>query len=384
MILSQYLLSVCGMKKLTSYIFGQLFFTVIAIILVLSSIMWLVQSLRYVELISNKGIPVLLFLKMLIYLFPNIFVITIPIAILLGILFIYNKLITDHELVVMQAAGVSQRQLIRPVLLLAGVFTVLLYFLTLYFLPFSFRKHRDMILLLKQESLTSLISDGQFSTFKTYTVYAHRKDNKGQFFGVLLFDASQADKSVFFMAEKGILVNKGSGGYLLLINGSRQEQDLNTSKPSILYFDRYVIDPKNTAFENKQEIRLLKAYERGTGELLNPTKPLDPVMQRDFEVAAHQRLIFPLYALVFGCLGASVLLLGYFNRKGRAGRIILACSIALLIEVIEMILFHGWAYGNFIMWICYGVVFIPLFVCLYLLFSGGASLSQLFNEWRKP
>ena len=368
------------MKKLTSYIFGQLFFTVMAIILVLSSIMWLVQSLRYVELISNKGIPIVLFLEMLAYLFPNIFVITIPIAILLGTLFIYNKLIMDHELVVMQAAGLSRGQLVKPVLLLSVLFTIFLYSITLYFLPFSFRKHRDMVLLLKQESLTSLISDGQFSTFKNYTVYAHRRDVKGQFLGVLVFDASQTDKTIFFMAEKGILVNKGAGGYLLLINGSRQEQNLSTCKPSILYFDRYIIDPKNRVFENNQEVRLLKAYERSTQELLNPTEPLEPKMKKDFLIAAHQRLIFPLYALVFGCLGASVLLLGHFNRKGRAGRIGLACFIALFIEVVEMILFHGWTYGGFVIWICYGVIFVPLFTCLYLLFLDRPSPLHFFKD----
>ena len=359
------------MKKLTLYIFVQLFFSVTTIILTLSSIMWLVQSLRYVELISNKGIPILLFLEMLVYLFPNIFVITIPIAILLGTLFIYNKLIMDHELVAMQAAGVSRGQLAKPVIMLSLLFTVFLYSITLYFLPFSFRKHRYMVLLLKQESLTSLMSDGQFSTFKNYTIYAHRRDTKGQFSGVLVFDASQPDKTIFFMAEKGILVNKEAEGYLLFINGNRQEQHLNTSKPSILYFDRYIIDPKNKIFENKKEIRLLRAYERSTKELLSSTEPLDPITQKDFAVAAHQRLIFPLYAFVFGCLGVTSLLLGQFNRKGHAGRIGLACCVTLFVEVLEMILFHGWTYGSFILWLCYGIIFAPLCICLYILFLGG-------------
>ena len=37
------------MKKITSYIFGQLFFTAIAITVVLTCIMWLIQTLRYID-----------------------------------------------------------------------------------------------------------------------------------------------------------------------------------------------------------------------------------------------------------------------------------------------------------------------------------------------
>lgn len=126
------------MKKITSYIFGQLFFTVIVITIVLTCIMWLIQTLRYIDLIASKGVPMLLFLEMVAYLLPNIFVIIIPISIFIGVIFIYSKLISDHELVVMRAAGIGNWHLAKPALSLSLFFTILLYFITLYFLPFSF------------------------------------------------------------------------------------------------------------------------------------------------------------------------------------------------------------------------------------------------------
>ena len=140
------------MKRLTRYIFSQLFFTVLAAIILLTCIMWLAQSLRYIDFIANKGVPILLFLEMILYLLPNLIVIVVPIAVLIGVLFIYNKLITDHELVVMQASGMSYWQLAKPVIAIGILFTFILYLFTFFFLPFSFRKYRDISLTLREKN----------------------------------------------------------------------------------------------------------------------------------------------------------------------------------------------------------------------------------------
>lgn len=73
----------------------------------LMSIIWLTQSLRFVELVTNKGLPVILFVKMTSLLMPRIFVILSPIALFVAILFVYNRMLSDRELVVMKAAGIS-------------------------------------------------------------------------------------------------------------------------------------------------------------------------------------------------------------------------------------------------------------------------------------
>ncbi|HUX78580.1 MAG TPA: LptF/LptG family permease, partial [Alphaproteobacteria bacterium] len=233
------------MKHLSRYIFGQLFFTVLTVTLVLTSIMWLAQSLRYIDYIANKGVPFLLFFEMIIYLLPNLVVIVAPIAVLIGVLFIYNKLITDHELVVMQASGLGYWQIAKPAILISLLFTFFIYLFTLYFLPMSFRNYRDIRLTLQEKSLTSLVQVGQFQTYGKYTIYARSQDPQGNFLGIIIYDGSQENKSILFMAEKGIVFNKEEGGRLRLINGNRQEKDLETGKPSILYFDRYIIEAKD-------------------------------------------------------------------------------------------------------------------------------------------
>ncbi len=372
------------MKKITRYIFGQLLFAVLAVTIVLTCIVWLVQMLRYIDLIASKGIPLLLFLEMVGYLLPNIFVIIIPIAILISVLFIYNKLIADHELVVMQGAGMGYWQLAKPTIIISLIFTFFLYFITIYFLPFSFRKHRDIALALRQESLMSLLSVGQFNTFKNYTVYVHHQDAQGNFQGILLYNASQKDKPVLFMAEKGILFDKGTeGAHLLLINGNRQEQEATTGKPSILYFDQYVIETKEKASESGKTERFLKAHERNMEDLLNPKEPVSADMRSAFLSAAHQRLSAPLYALAFGLVGVCAMILGHFSRKKRTGKILMACAIATFVEVGVMVSLHTSVHVDLMIALSYGLILVPIVICLLLLSPWVDGLTDLFRGGRR-
>jgi len=372
------------MRKLTRYMLGQLSFTVLTIALVLTCIIWLVQTLRYVDFIANKNVPFLLFFKMIMYLLPNIFVITVPISLLIGIIFIYNKFIADHELVVMQAAGVGHWQLAKPAVLLSLFFTIFLYFFTIYFLPFSSRKHRDILMDLRQESLASLVSVGQFNTFEKYTIYVRQQDPQGNYLGILVYNLSPDNKVTTFMAEKGILFNKEEGGRLLLINGTRQEKDLATGKPSILYFDRYAIEAKEKSPEEPKE-RFLKAHERSIKDLFTPNdnKSLPPSTRLEFLSAAHQRLISPLYGLAFGLIGVCCMILGHFNRKGRTGKIVLACGIATFIEVGTLILLYTLTYSTVMIVLSYGLIIGSVVICLFLLSPLIDNLVNAVYLWRR-
>jgi len=371
------------MKQLTRYIFGQLFFTILAAILVLTCIMWLAQSLRYIDFIANKGVPFLLFFEMILYLLPNLVVIISPIAVLIGILFIYNKLITDHELVVMQASGAGYWQLAKPAILIGLLLTFIIYVFTLYLLPLSFRKYREISLTLREKSLTSLIQVGQFNTFGKYTVYARAQDSHGNFLGILIYDGSQGEKSTTFMAEKGIVINKEDGGHLLLINGNRQEKDIKTNKPSILYFDQYTIEAKDKSMNQDKENRFLRAYERYVGDLLNPKEVLSSSTRLEFTSAAHQRLISPLYALAFALLGVCTMILGHINRRGRLGKILMACVLASLIEVTAMVFLHTLKYSNLMIFLSYGLLLMTISICFFLLTPLANGLVNLSWRWRR-
>lgn len=104
------------MKKLNVYIAKQIFVGFLLVTFSLLSILWLTQSLRFVELITNKGLPLSLFIEMTSLLMPRLYIILSPIALFVAVLFVYNRMLSDRELVVMKSAGISPWQNAKPAL----------------------------------------------------------------------------------------------------------------------------------------------------------------------------------------------------------------------------------------------------------------------------
>ncbi|HUX79896.1 MAG TPA: hypothetical protein VMW10_09165, partial [Alphaproteobacteria bacterium] len=127
----------------------------------------------------------------------------------------------------------------------------------------------------------------------------------------------------------------------------------------------------------------LRAYERHIEDLLNPKETLSPSARLEFISAAHQRLLSPLYALVFGLLGVCFMILGHFNRKGRSIRILSSCIIACLIEVSALVFLHTIKYSSFMISLSYGLVFTTIGVCFLLLTPWANGLVNVSALWRR-
>ena len=101
------------MSGLNKYILKQLLVGMILVTAGLTCVIWLTQSLKFVEMIVNRGLTTGVFMYFTMLLLPNFLSIVLPIALFTVIVFTYSKLITDRELVVMRAAGLSQHALAK-------------------------------------------------------------------------------------------------------------------------------------------------------------------------------------------------------------------------------------------------------------------------------
>src|SRR6202167_2106661 len=86
----------------------------------LTAAVWLAQSLRLGDLIVNRGLSAEMFLYLALLILARFLDIVLPIGVFIAVLFVFNRLVTESELVVMRAAGVSPLTLAKPVLELAG------------------------------------------------------------------------------------------------------------------------------------------------------------------------------------------------------------------------------------------------------------------------
>ena len=318
------------MTRLDRYVLRNLLFGMIMVTFGLSSVVWLTQSLRFVDLIVNRGLPAETMLRLTLLVVPGLMGIVLPIALFTVVVFTYSRLINDRELVVMRAAGLGPMDIARPALILAGLIVVVGYALTTYLSPRANQVFGEMQWDIRYAPDYVMIQEGEFTRVANgVTAYVRERNREGRLFGILVHDGRQANRPITFMAEQGALVKTETGARVLMINGSRQEREPGTNAFSMLYFDAYTLDL--LPHLDKPATRYRKPFERTVWELFHFKD--DPNVQQEdynrFRGELHKRLASPLYALAFTVVALAWLMAGGFNRNGQGARI--AGAVASLI-----------------------------------------------------
>ncbi len=334
------------MQTISRYMLVQLILFAVSVAVSLAVAVWLAQSLRFVDMIVNDGLPASTFFYFVILLMPYFLVIVIPVATFCSVLFIYNKMNTDSELVVLKAAGFSQFQLARPGILLGTCSMLTVIAINLYFLPVSYREFRELQHYFRDNLSPVLLKAGKFNTINSeYTIYFKEKTPAGELKGLLVHDNSVPGIQVTYLADTGALLKEKDDFRAVLWNASRQEIDPETGRLSIAYSDKYVLKFGDIGQEEGQ--RWLKPRERFLNELLYP----DLDNQRDVDnydklvAAGHYRIASPLFTLAMAFIALVCLLSGEFSRRGYLGRIMIAIMM-MGIMMLTMFLFKDIAEKN--------------------------------------
>jgi lipopolysaccharide export system permease protein len=323
------------MAKLDRYILRQCFGAMVFITAALSAAIWLAQSLRLIDLIVNRGLSADVFLYLAILILPRFLDIVLPIGAFIAVLFTFNRLITESELVVMRSAGLSHVALAKPVFILAGIAFLILMSLSLYFLPASNRAFKDLQFEIRNRFVSSLIQEGTFTTISDkITIYVRSRNDRGEVMGLLINDGRNPQKQVTIVAERGAFVDSPTDARILMVNGSRQQFDSETRKLSLLTFDSYTLDLET--LQDAPVGRFREAQERFLDELFFPPADVEGPLRQGFIVEAHNRILVPLSAFSFSLIPLICLLPGELNRRGQLNRILLAIALAFLFELIEL------------------------------------------------
>jgi lipopolysaccharide export system permease protein len=332
-------------------------------------VIWLSQSLRFVEMIVNRGLSITVFLQLTSLLLPSFLTIIIPIALFFVIVFSYNKLIQDRELIIMRSAGLSQWALAKPALMVALLSTSVCYFLTLFYLPYSYEKFKELQFSIRNDFSTVLLQEGSFTDLDGLTVYVREVGRDNELLGILVHDARDPDAQTTMMAKNGALLRTDEGPRIVLLDGNRQEVNAEDGTMSILYFDRYAVDIAQSTED--PALRYKEARERGVYNLLTGTPP--DISQNDigaFRAEGHDRLIAPLNALAFASIALAVLVSSSFSRRGQNGRLLAAIGVMVLCQALSIGMKNLAAKNPALIPLMYLNAFLPIALGLYWTFRG--------------
>lgn len=324
-----------AMYHYSKYIVRHLVHSTLLITFSLTSIVWLTQALRFIDFIVNQGVSIMVFLQLTLLLIPSLLLMILPPALFCAVLFVYNKLKLDSELIVMQAAGLSRWKLAAPALQVAMAVTLISYGIALYLQPMSYNRFRDMQSFLRNNYVSILLQEGVFSNpVRGLTVFIRERRNDGTLEGILVHDNRQMDIPVTMMAEEGRLVETSQGPRFLLLNGNRQE--VRDGRISFLMFENYTMDI--SLYAQAMGVRPPDAQELYITQLFTPDETISPPEQQKRYAEGHQRLVWPMYPLCLTLVAMAVLLSGEFNRRGNWQRIALAvgCAVVIMFTAVGM------------------------------------------------
>lgn len=318
--------------NINRYIAKQLVTAILIVVASLTCIIWLSQSLRFVDMIVNRGLPLATFVYLTMLLLPTWLSIVLPIAAFSSVIFIYNRMAGDREIVVLEASGLSPLQLARPAIFVSVGMTLICYVMTLYLIPLSYRAFKELQFQIRHNYTDVLLREGVFNTIADdITVYVRARQENGGLNGIIVHDDRDPRQKVTLIAERGALMVTDSGPRVFMQNGNRQSRDKTTGRTSLLYFDRYTVDLGSTklvtqrAWRDQNELYLF--------ELLNPTeKETQPRNFNEYIAEGHYRLSSPLLGLALPLLALAVLLRGEFSRRSQTRRILLTVGLAIILE----------------------------------------------------
>ena len=326
------------MGSISRYIFRTTFGAFVVVLVSLTAVIWVTQALHDIDLMTSQGQSILVFVGITGLIIPLLILVIAPIALLIAVAHVLNKLSADSEIIVMNAAGMSPWLLFRAFLSVAIVVSILVTAISAYFAPKGLRMLRDWLTEVRANVVSNLVQPGRFAIIENgVTMRIRERRSNGQLAGIFLDDQRDPAQRVTIIADTGELLDNANGTFLVLQQGMVQRFQAKQPDPTMVVFDRYAFDlsqlvPGQGA--TKYSIR-----ERYLWQLLFPD-PKDQLyieQPNQFRAELHDRLIAPAYPLAFAVIAFAYLGAPRTNRQSRTVSMLGAIGGVALLRLVGFI-----------------------------------------------
>ncbi len=298
------------MGSIDRYIFRTTLASFALVLVSLTGVIWITQALRGIDLMTSQGQTIVTFLGITSLVIPALVLIISPIALMIAISHTLNKLATDSEIIVMNAAGFSPFRLFLPFLYATVVVAILVAFIAAYLAPDGMRRIKQWDAEITADVLANILQPGRFAQLdQNLTIRIRERQPGGVLVGIFIDDRRDPKERVSIIADHGTVLKNEGGSFLILEDGNLERFEAGKRDPALVAFGRYAFDMSK--FSNQGRDVTLGIRERYIWELLSPSSD-DPVYQQlpgQFRAELHDRLMSPIYpfafaALTFAFLGA--------------------------------------------------------------------------------
>lgn len=291
------------MGAIGRYMFRTTVVAFLITLITLTVVIWFTQAMRDFDLITSERQTIFVFVGITGMIVPLLVMIIAPIALMVSAGHVLNRLGTDSEIIVMNAAGISPGRLLRPYLAAAILVSILVGAIAAYVSPRALRELRDWSEQVRADILTNIVQPGRFTSVSGNLTFhiADRRPN-GLLVGIFVDDRRDANEQATYLAEQGEIVKNDKGSFLILEHGSIQRLEAGHRDPRIVTFDRYAFDLSK--FTGAAQNVTYTVREKYLWELMwpNPDDALYIAQPDQYRSELYDRLASPLYPLAFAIL----------------------------------------------------------------------------------
>jgi LPS export ABC transporter permease LptF/LPS export ABC transporter permease LptG len=290
------------------------------------------------EQLIAKGVPAGTILQLAVTLLPQALALTIPMAMLIGLLVGLGRLSADREFVVMMACGISPFRLLQPILVFAVICWGATSWVMLEAMPDgnqAFREITTRIIMNRAEG--EVRPRVFFEDFPNVVLYVREVPKDGQGWrGVLAADTSNPSQPVIFLADRGRMVVDRDARTIdmVLENGTRHGTKYDDPMAyEVVTFDRTILSlnpesvfPRTGPARGERELRVEELYSRAKELEAQGISSHNPIME------IHRKFSLPFSCFVFALIG---LALGANARKdGKFASFVLGIGVIFAYYVI--------------------------------------------------
>ncbi len=323
-----------NLPRIDRYILSQLMGLFGFFALVLVGVYWINKAVGLFDQLIGDGQSALVFLEFSLLTLPTVIKLVLPVAAFIATVYGTNRMMTESELVVMQATGFSGFRLARPVFYFGLVVALMMLIMAHFLVPASRATLVSARATMSENITARYLNEGQFShPSPATTLYIREISPQGELLDLFLADERDPLEHTTYTARKALFVRGDAGPKLIMFDGMAQVLDVAGQRLSVTRFADFTFDIGALLTASVRPNRT--SGELSTAELLWPTPALVTETGETADALrfdGHSRFAEPMLAVSVTLVGFSSLLVGGFSRFGLWRQIIMAICLLVVVQ----------------------------------------------------
>jgi lipopolysaccharide export system permease protein len=321
-------------QLLYSYLATEMLAPFFASFIIMNCVFFLVKLIPFLNFVLDLNIGFSDFIRLFSYLFPNIFLYSLPMSAMMGITIGFARLSSDSEILALKASGISIYQILPPVIIVAALIALLTSYFSIKLIPLSEVSMKQLTYQLLKEKINEGIKEHVFTeALGEVVVYIDKIDKAtGEWQNVWVSDTRGADNPTITMASTGSMTSNISS---MMVSIALRDGSLHrpgNESAQIVEFEKYQINiplkpPTGKATTlKKTALSMKELYEEAQLAKVDENR-------RKYLIEAHKRLVLPVGCLIISLIGLPL------GLQARPGKRAIGIQAGLAIFVLYYIFF---------------------------------------------